>query len=219
MEYSSVFDIIGPIMVGPSSSHTAGASSIGRLARKIFSGMPEKVEVTFFGSFAKTYKGHGSDIAVAAGLMYMKPSDERLRDSLKTAKEKGMEIEFITSGKSVAHPNTVNIKMSAKGKDNVSVTGESLGGGKINICEINGFDVRLSGAYPTVLVFHKDEFGAVADVSNILAKHGINIGHMSVARVQKGQEALMTIEIDQHAEAGIQSELRKIPSVVRVIIV
>ena len=154
MKYRSVFDIIGPIMVGPSSSHTAGAVRIGLFTRYIFGRQPEDVKITLYGSFKETYKGHGTDIALIGGLLGYNTSDKRIRTSMDNAKLAGMEFEFIESGIEHIHPNTAKIEVQA-GRYSLDLIGKSIGGGKMVIFELLGFDVNLSGDFPTYFIFYK----------------------------------------------------------------
>ena len=154
MKYRSVFDIIGPIMVGPSSSHTAGAVRIGLFTRYIFGRQPEDVKITLYGSFKETYKGHGTDIALIGGLLGYNTSDKRIRTSMDDAKLAGIEFEFIESGIEHIHPNTAKIEVQA-GRYSLDLIGKSIGGGKMVIFELLGFDVNLSGDFPTYFIFYK----------------------------------------------------------------
>ena len=154
MKYRSVFDIIGPVMVGPSSSHTAGAVRIGLFTRYIFGMQPEDVKITLHGSFKETYKGHGTDIALIGGLLGYNTSDKRIRTSMEDAKAAGMEFEFIESGIEHIHPNTAKIEVQA-GRHSLDLIGKSIGGGKMVIFELLGFDVNLSGDFPTYFIFYK----------------------------------------------------------------
>ena len=154
MKYRSVFDIIGPVMVGPSSSHTAGAVRIGLFTRYIFGRQPEDVKITLYGSFKETYKGHGTDIALIGGLLGYNTSDKRIRTSMDDAKLAGMEFEFIESGIEHIHPNTAKIEVQA-GRYSLDLIGKSIGGGKMVIFELLGFDVNLSGDIPTYFIFYK----------------------------------------------------------------
>ena len=154
MKYRSVFDIIGPVMVGPSSSHTAGAVRIGLFTRYIFGMQPEDVKITLDGSFKETYKGHGTDIALIGGLLGYNTSDKRIRTSMEDAKAAGMEFEFIESGIEHIHPNTAKIEVQA-GRHSLDLIGKSIGGGKMVIFELLGFDVNLSGDFPTYFIFYK----------------------------------------------------------------
>lgn len=154
MKYRSVFDIIGPVMVGPSSSHTAGAVRIGLFTRYIFGMQPEDVKITLYGSFKETYKGHGTDIALIGGLLGYNTSDKCIRTSMEDAKAAGMEFEFIESGIEHIHPNTAKIEVQA-GRHSLDLIGKSIGGGKMVIFELLGFDVNLSGDFPTYFIFYK----------------------------------------------------------------
>jgi L-serine dehydratase len=215
MKYKSVFDIIGPIMIGPSSSHTAGAARIGRVARSLFGREPKWAIISFYGSFAKTYKGHGTDVAIVGGLLDFDTFDERIIKSLEIAKEKGIQIEFIEENAVTDHPNTARVRIGDDLGD-LELVGISIGGGKIEIIELNGFELKLSGHHPAILVVHNDRFGAIAAVSNILAKHQLNIGHMEVSRKEKGKIALMTIEVDQNIDQNVIEEIEKLPNIINV---
>ncbi|MBE6184406.1 MAG: L-serine ammonia-lyase, iron-sulfur-dependent, subunit beta, partial [Bacillus sp. (in: Bacteria)] len=186
MKYKSVFDIIGPVMIGPSSSHTAGAARIGRVARNLFGRQPKWANIYFYGSFADTYKGHGTDVAIVGGLLDFDTFDQRIISSLNIAKDVGMKVEFFVEKAVPEHPNTAKIVI---GDDlgEMELVGISIGGGKIEITELNGFQLRLSGHHPAILVVHDDRFGAIAAVANILSKHEINIGHMEVSRKEVGK--------------------------------
>ena len=215
MKYKSVFDIIGPVMIGPSSSHTAGAARIGRVARSLFNRMPDWVVVSLYGSFAKTYKGHGTDVAIIAGLLDFDTSDPRLPEALNIAKKENMKVTFVEEDAVTDHPNTARIRMGDT-EGEMELVGISIGGGKIEILELNGFELRLSGHHPAILVVHDDKFGAIASVSNVLASHQINIGHMEVSRKDIGSEALMTIEVDQNIDQDILDEITQLDHVTRV---
>lgn len=153
MKYRSVFDIIGPVMVGPSSSHTAGAVRIGLFTRHVLGKEPEKVRITLYGSFKDTYKGHGTDIALIGGLLGYNTSDKRIRTSMETADEKGIDYEFIESEIEHVHPNTAKIEAESGG-ESIDIIGKSIGGGKMVIFELLGFDVSLSGDFPTYFIFY-----------------------------------------------------------------
>ncbi|HCT0442435.1 TPA: L-serine ammonia-lyase, iron-sulfur-dependent subunit beta [Staphylococcus pseudintermedius] len=215
MKYKSVFDIIGPTMVGPSSSHTAGAVRIGLVARDLFGKQPERADIYLYGSFMETYKGHGTDVALVGGLLGYDTDDNRIVTSLETAKEAGMRIHFIEMSEERSHPNTAIIDMT-DGVKNISVEGVSIGGGKIEIVAINGFPLAISGNYPTLLVFHQDTFGTIGKVANILGDDGINVGSMQVSRKEKGDQALMTCELDDEVNDKILDAIRQVPGVVTV---
>lgn len=215
MKFNSVFDIIGPVMVGPSSSHTAGALRIAKVARDLFGEEIKWAKIHLYGSFAKTYKGHGTDLALAGGLLGFDTDDTRLRQSLAQAEKEGLEITFLEDTAATDHPNTVRLNI---GNDNNSleVVGISIGGGKVQITELNGFDLRLSGNHPAILVFHNDRTGAIASVTKILAKHDINIGHMEVNRKDVGKEALMVIEVDENVSEEILDVLSRAEHIIHV---
>lgn len=216
MKYRSAFDIIGPVMIGPSSSHTAGAARIGRVARTLFEKQPKMVVISLYGSFASTYKGHGTDLALVAGLLDFDTFDERIRNSLQIAKNAGMEVIFQTEEAVPEHPNTVKINMFDDHQNEMEVIGISIGGGTIEITEINSFKLKLSGD-PAILVIHRDRFGIISSVTSVLSKYEINIGHMEVARKEKGEMAIMVIEVDQKIEDEVIVELRNLTNVSRVI--
>ncbi|KIL50431.1 serine dehydratase subunit beta [Jeotgalibacillus alimentarius] len=215
MKYKSVFDIIGPVMIGPSSSHTAGAARIGKMARELFGREPEWANISFYGSFAKTYKGHGTDVAIIGGLMDFETDDVRIIEAKQIAKEKGIRIKIREEESLTDHPNTARIRLGDKDGD-IELVGISIGGGKIEIIELNGFELSLTGHHPAILVVHEDRFGAVAAVSTVLAKHKMNIGKMDVSRQDVGKMALMTIEVDQNVEDALLHELKALPEVTQV---
>jgi L-serine dehydratase len=210
------FDIIGPVMIGPSSSHTAGAARIGRIARSLFGQQPEKVEITLFGSFAKTYKGHGTDVALVAGLMEFETSDSRIPSSLQIAKDAGVDIRFKMGGTNPdTHPNTVRLRLTT-GDQAFELLGCSIGGGAVEILEIFGFKVKVTGSYPTLVLPHDDRFGVVAAVTTILSRYQINISTMEVARRGRGSEALMVIGTDELPPPEAVGEIEALEAVHRV---
>lgn len=195
-EKSSIFDMIGPVMIGPSSSHTAGVVRISRVAIKILGDIPEQAEVTFYNSFARTYEGHGSDRAIMAGLMDFETDDKRIRESLEIAKERGLEYKFKSVGNaSTMHPNSIRIKL-VKGNKSVEVLGESKGGGVINIAEVNGFKADFSASLHTLIIFADDTKGSIAFIASVLAHDNCNIATMSVSRKGKNDLACLVIEMD-----------------------
>ncbi|EZH67206.1 serine dehydratase [Bacillaceae bacterium JMAK1] len=215
MKYRSVTEIIGPIMVGPSSSHTAGAARIGRLARLLFDGQPKRVNIHLYGSFAKTYKGHGTDVALIGGLLDFDTFDERIRDAKEHADKANMRVRFHEEEAIPDHPNTVKLRLESD--DNaMELVGISIGGGKIEIIELNGFALQLTGHHPALLIVHQDRYGVIANVANVLALHKVNIGHMKVSRKEKGREALMVIEVDQTVTDEIMTSLEKLEHVDQV---
>nr|WP_317856427.1 L-serine ammonia-lyase, iron-sulfur-dependent subunit beta [Chakrabartyella piscis] len=193
-------------MIGPSSSHTAGAVRIGKYARSILGTEPKEAIIYFSGSFSKTYKGHGTDKAVIAGILGMETDDERIPISMEIATEMGVTFSFVEKEIDGAHPNTAEIVLKdAKGNQAV-VQGASVGGGNIVINQINGTEVSISGKSDTLIIPHKDEPGMIAAVSNILAWNGVNIHGFSLCRDQKGGTAVMTIEID----GGIEEKVNQV---------
>lgn len=215
LKYNSVFDIIGPVMIGPSSSHTAGAARIGKIVRSIFGEIPDTVDIYLYESFAKTYRGHGTDIALVGGILNMEPDDERLADSLKIAYEEGVEVAFIPLQEKAEHPNSVKLLLS-KGNRKLSVTGISIGGGNIQISELNGFKISLSMGTPTFIIVHQDLPGLIASVTNLLSEAQINIGTMTVTRESKGEKAIMIIEVDQTEMGDTVMKLVEIPHIYSV---
>lgn len=221
MRFKDVFSIIGPAMIGPSSSHTAGAARIGRFARQLFPGVPQQVRVIFYGSFAATYKGHGTDAAIAGGLMDWNTDDERLPLSLKEAAQAGMRISFEQGKGLFPHPNTARLLLSSAASENgasqsLSVTGISIGGGNIEIMEIDGFSVKISGVYPTLVIRHLDWTGVIASLSAKMKRHNMNIAYMSVDRKGKSGDALTVLELDGLLTSELLGDLRKTDSVAAV---
>jgi len=188
--------MIGPVMVGPSSSHTAGACRLGLLARYLLGEKPRRVEFGLHGSFAKTGKGHGTHLALTAGVLGLKPDDERLKESLALAEGEGVEVVFKEVELGDVHPNTVRMALEGE-KERISVTGSSLGGGLVRIFDVEGFEVRITGAMPTLVIRNVDTPGVVARVARILADDEVNIAHLAVSRKKKGGEAMMSLEVDR----------------------
>ncbi len=194
---ANIFDILGPVMVGPSSSHTAGAVRIGLIARQLFGRQPDKAEVYLHGSFAATGKGHGTDKALVAGLLGMKPDDLRIPESFDVAKEMGME--FVIEPKELrdAHPNTAKIIMEAKDGKRLEIQAFSIGGGRIRVSMLDGMEVNFSGETNTLIVRNQDQPGCITDVSTVLNLCRINIATMQVFRARRGGSAVMVVETDQ----------------------
>lgn len=215
MKFNSVFDIIGPVMIGPSSSHTAGAARIGKAARNLFGKQPTWATIHLYESFAKTYKGHGTDFALVGGLLNYDPDDARMRNALETANNLGIEVDFIENPAAADHPNTVRLIIGNE-VEQMELMGISIGGGKVEITELNGFKLRLSGNHPALLIMHDDRYGTIASVTKILAKHKVNIGHMEVNRKDVGKEALMIIEVDQNIEDSILHELEAADHIIQI---
>ncbi|MBI6873974.1 L-serine ammonia-lyase, iron-sulfur-dependent subunit beta [Clostridium aciditolerans] len=212
-EYSA-FDILGPIMIGPSSSHTAGAARLGKIARTIAGDGIRKVKFFLHGSFATTYKGHGTDKALVAGILGMNPWDENLKNSMELAREKDIEVEFIPTDLGDVHPNTVKTVITKPDGKIVEVTGASIGGGNIVVTEVDGDKIEFTGAYPTILINHIDVPGMVAKVCAILYEYGINIAFMRVYRTSgKGSAAAMVFEVDDIISEEIINAIGEIPNI------
>ena len=210
----SIFEIIGPIMVGPSSSHTAGAVRIGRIAREILGRKPVKATILFHGSFAETYRGHGSDKAVVGGILGFSTDDLRIREALEIAEKEGLKIEFKTVDLGEEyHPNTIKIVLEDPTGLKVWIVGSSIGGGNIIVTEVNGFEADISGDYHALITIHEDKPGMVAKITAILAKYGINIARMKVSRVKRGALAFSSIEVDQEIPLEVVHEVEKVEGV------
>lgn len=207
MDYS-VFDIIGPRMVGPSSSHTAGAARLGKVARRIAGNDVAKVTFVLYGSFAKTYRGHGTDRALLAGIMDMEPNDPNLGKSLDYAKASGLDYEFVINDADPPHPNTVKMIITSSSGKRTEVVGCSIGGGNIRVIQINGLNVEFAGEYPTLVIRHIDRPGIIAEVTSLMVQFGINIAFMRVFRQSKGQDAFMIIETDNDISKKVIAQIR-----------
>jgi len=188
--------MIGPVMVGPSSSHTAGAARLAWLARRLMDAPPRRVRFGLHGSFAKTGKGHGTHLALAGGVLGFTPDDPRIKDALEHAASVGVEVSFESIELGDVHPNTVRIELE-NGKERHVVLGSSLGGGVVRIWKVDGLDAYLSGESPALLVRHADQPGVIARVARVLADDDVNIARIVSGRAQKGGDALMSLEIDQ----------------------
>lgn len=217
MNYHSVFDIIGPVMVGPSSSHTAGALRIGLLAREIFGAQPEYIGIHLYGSFAKSCKGHATDVALVGGVLGFATDDSRVQHAIAYAEEQNITVEFFLEEAATEHPNTVRLILKNQ-EESMSVVGVSIGGGAVTIKEINGMTVKWTGSNPTLLVLHKDAYGAIADVTAVLRNERINIGHMEVNRMEKGAMAIMTIETDKAVSIEAINEIKQRENIERIIV-
>jgi L-serine dehydratase len=219
MRNFSAFDIIGPAMIGPSSSHTAGAARLAKVAMIIAGDNIKSVKFLLHGSFAKTYKGHGTDKALVAGILGMDPWDERLKDSIQIAKETGLVVEFIETDLGDKHPNTVKFVMTKEDDSRVEVIGSSIGGGNIVITEIDGDPLEFTGEYPTLIVRHEDVPGMVSKVTAQLYKEEINIAFMKVYRSDKGSKATMIFETDNVVTEKIAERIGSLANIssIRVI--
>ena len=220
MSFISVFDVLGPNMIGPSSSHTAGAAVIAYLARKMINGRITEVDFTLYGSFAKTYQGHGTDRALVGGIMGFRTEDVRIRDSFRIAEEQGLQVRFHTDeNEHDVHPNTVDVTMRGESGQEMSVRGESLGGGKVRITRINQVEVDFSGEYSAVIVVHQDMRGVAAHITKCLSDSRVNIAFMRLFREKKGHTAYTIVEVDGAVPAGVADKLRENEHVRDVMIV
>lgn len=193
----NLFDILGPIMVGPSSSHTAGAVKIGFVARKLMGEPIKKAKILLYGSFLATGKGHGTQLAIVAGLLGMKPDDSRIPHSLEIAKEEGIEINFGEADLKDAHPNSVLLSLVGDNGKEIEIVGESIGGSRINIAKIDGLSANFSGDYPTLIVHNQDQPGHVAEITSMLSHKAINVATLNLYRASRGGNAVMVVECDQ----------------------
>lgn len=212
----NVFDIIGPIMVGPSSSHTAGAVGIGRVARALLAEEPRHALIYLHGSFAKTYRGHGTDRAIVSGILGMDADDEQIPSSFSIAEDEGLDFQFNFSDLGDVHPNTALVKLEGKSGKEVEVLASSIGGGRITVHRINGLAVDFSGQGNTLIVFHRDIPGTIAAVTGILGSFNINIGGMKVFRSKRGGMAVMVIDLDEELNGDVLSSIKELENILEV---
>lgn len=202
-------------MIGPSSSHTAGAVRIGRVARQVLGAMPMEVDMRLYGSFAETYRGHGTDVALVSGVLDFATDDERIPDALHHAEQAGIKLQLYTEQKLVPHPNTVDLLLRCHG-DVTSIQGCSIGGGNVEILQVECFSVKFTAMQPTLLIFHADRPGMVAEVSGVLRGAGVNIGLMQVVRESRHGKALTVIECDQSPGGMVLGKIGRMESVSKV---
>lgn len=209
--------MIGPVMIGPSSSHTAGVVRIGRVARRLLGDQPEQADILFYNSFARTYEGHGSDRAIIAGLLDFKTDDKRIKEALDIAPGAGLKFSFKSIGNASAlHPNTIRLTLK-KGDVTMEVVGESKGGGLINIAEVNGFKADFSASLHTLVITAKDVKGSIAFISDVLAHDDCNIATMSVSRKGKNDLACLVIEMDSGLKTVTLQYLRSLSWIQEII--
>ena len=211
-----IFDILGPVMVGPSSSHTAGAARIGAMARTLLGEPVTEAKIHLYGSFAETGRGHGTDRALVAGLLGMQPDDDRIPHSFSIAKEAGLHFKIGTTNLRGAHPNTAVLRLTGASGRKLEVVGASIGGGRINICQIDGITTNFGGDHNTLIVHNQDTPGHVAEVTTALAQRGINIATMQLYRSTAGGYAVMVLECDQPLPDALIAELRGLQGIVKV---
>jgi len=205
-----IFDVIGPVMVGPSSSHTAGAVRIGLLARRLLGCAPVEALIGLHGSMAATGEGHGTPLALLAGLLGMSPDDELIPRAGQLAQERGLAYRFEEEDLGDVHPNSVRIRLSS-GSSRLDLCGSSVGGARIDVWKVDGFPTSLDGEFPTLLFVYPDRAGSVAVVSAILANAALNIAAMKVHRTSRGGQALMAVQLDEAPAEGIIDSLRHLP--------
>lgn len=214
MNFLSIFDVIGPNMIGPSSSHTAGAVSIALMARKMFPEPIQKVTFTLYGSFAKTYRGHGTDRALLGGILGFATYDERIRDAFSHAEDMNVSYEFVIDELTQTnHPNTADIDIIGVNGHKLSVRGESIGGGKMKIVRIDNIDVEFTGEYSTLIVHQQDKPGVVAHITQCLSEHEVNIAFMRLFRETKGANAYTVVESDHPIPEAVLEKIRTNPNV------
>ena len=210
----NVFDILGPVMIGPSSSHTAGAARLGLVALKLLGEPAIQAQILFHGSFAKTYKGHGTDKAIIAGIMGMATDDSRIRRAPEIAEEQGLDISISTAEFDGAHPNTAQVTLTGINGNTISIMGCSVGGGNILVTKVNGLDVSLTGQYVTLIVLHKDTQGVIAAVTEVLSDAGVNICNFKLSRQHKGGNAVMTIELEGDFNQELNDKIQTLPNII-----
>lgn len=212
----NIFDIVGPVMVGPSSSHTAGAVKIGYVSRKLLGEEVKEARILLYGSFLTTGTGHGTRKALVAGLLGMKTDDIRIPDAIELAEKAGMKIEFGEAHLKEAHPNTAQLFLTGVSGRTLEIIGQSLGGSRINIAEIDGIETNFSGEYPTLVVHNLDQPGHVSEVTSMLAHKVVNIAYMQLYRSNRGGEAVMVVECDQEIPREGIEWLEKVEGVKKV---
>lgn len=211
-----IFEILGPVMVGPSSSHTAGAARIGAMARTLLGEEIAQAKILLHGSFAETGRGHGTDRALVAGLLGMKPDDLRIPNAFDEAEKAGLAFTIDEIDLRDAHPNTAVLELTGVNGKELSLQASSLGGGRIMVNKLDGIDVNFTGVYNTLVVRNQDEYGSVAAVTSILNQLRVNVANMSVHRHKRGGDALMVIETDQHIKPHQVAFLSELPGILGV---
>lgn len=207
---NSIFNILGPVMIGPSSSHTAGAQRLGLCAFMLASGEISKVNFHLHGSFAKTFKGHGTDKALVGGILGMSSSDGNIRNSLEIAHKNNLDFAFFENDLGDVHPNTVKIEIFKHNGEEIELIGSSIGGGSIEINSINSLSCCITGNFPTIVISHRDKVGMINNITELLSKKGINIVSIKNSRNSRGEDAFTVIETDEPI-ADIKSDILQIP--------
>ncbi len=215
--YIGLFDVIGPVMVGPSSSHTSGAATIAWMARQIFTGTPVKAEFTLYGSFAETYKGHGTDRALIGGMLGYKSNDVRIRNAYMYARKSWLKVDFVADKEtSVSHPNTVDILITGDDGHTLLIRGESIGGGRVRIRRINDIEVDFNGEYSTMIIGHQDVTGTVAYITKCLAEENVNVATLKLFREEKGKKAVTVVETDSSIPEELKEKILRYETVTSV---
>ncbi|MGM9619002.1 MAG: L-serine ammonia-lyase, iron-sulfur-dependent subunit beta [Oscillospiraceae bacterium] len=213
---ADIFDILGPIMVGPSSSHTAGAARIGKMGRILLGEEVRQARILLHGSFATTGRGHGTDRALLAGLLGMNPDDMRIPFAFEEAEKAGLRYSFEKTELHGAHPNTVVLELVGESGKTLQMRASSVGGGQILVNELDGIEVEFDGHFNTLVIHNQDEFGTIAEVTRLLSNYRINIANMRLSRHRKGGEALMVIETDQAVEPRLIEWIAAFPGILKV---
>ena len=211
-----LFDVLGPVMIGPSSSHTAGAAKIGYTAQKLLGEVPAQADIGLYGSFATTGKGHGTDRALVAGLLGLRPDDPRLPDSFALAAQRGMQFSIHPVELRSAHPNTAVIEAKSADGRTLTMQASSIGGGRIMVNKLDGIDVNFNGMFNTLVIRNQDASGTVAAITSILSQLRVNVANMSLYRHKRGGDALMVIETDQHIKPRQVEFLSELPGILSV---
>ncbi|MGN0967836.1 MAG: L-serine ammonia-lyase, iron-sulfur-dependent subunit beta [Oscillospiraceae bacterium] len=213
----TIFDIMGPVMVGPSSSHTAGAVRIGLITRRLLGSQPVSADLLLHGSFAATGAGHGTDKALVSGLLGLRPDDPDIPRAFALAAQAGMKLTVGSVVLRGAHPNTVVLRVTNAAGRTLEVNASSLGGGRVRVNSLDGLEASFTGDYPTLIIRNEDRPGYVAEVANLLSEHGVNIATMQLYRDRRGGLAVMVIESDQSIPEGMVDWLRGCPGIVRAV--
>lgn len=220
MKFISIFDVIGPDMIGPSSSHTAGAAAIGNLTRSLFKDELSSVTITLYGSFASTYNGHGTDKALLGGVLGLNLDDVNIRNSFQIAKQQNVNFEFVIDKKThPTHPNTATLKLVGSSGELLTTTGVSLGGGRVKIIEINNIEVDFTGEYSTLIINQTDTCGVAAHITDCMKNVGVNIAFLRIFRENKGEKAYTIIESDEQIPPDVIHDLKTHPMIHSVMLV
>jgi L-serine dehydratase len=206
----SILDVMGPVMVGPSSSHTAGTARLGRVAREILDEDPVEVHFFLHPPLAATYRGHGSDFALTGGAIGLNVDDPRIPEAIRIAEQMEVKIEFAEEDQGDVHPNTVRIEIKGKTRE-AEIVGSSIGGGVIEVFKINGFQTRFKGDSPSLLLFYRDRPGMISEVTSIISDEGINIASLYCSRKQRGKDAFMEIDVDSPISASALKRINDVP--------